>query len=211
MMLKRYLPVSLIALALLAAGSVGAIADGDESNPPSAVSSQVAVIEPEAKQTLGVLREKRSAGDALRDDIAGRMDRRASFGMNPGLSRLAIGNATYSVYVIPARDHVCASLVDPEGAGLICPATDDVAEGKAGPATGALETGGVAIFGVVPDGVESVSVQAGTSDSMDIAVQGNAYYTVTPAGMRLKAVSYVGPSGPVEFPIYNPALVLEGR
>jgi len=210
-MLKRYLPVSLIGMALLAVGAVGAIADRDESNPPGADQPQITAIEPDAKQSMAVLREKRSAGDALRDDLAGRMDRRASFGLNPDLSRLAIKNATYSVYVIPAHGHVCATLTDPEGAGIICPPTDDVVKGQVGPATAGLQTGGVAIYGMVPDGVDSVSVQTGASESIDVVTERNAYYTVTPSGTPLRTVRYVGPSGPVEFPIHDPALTFEGN
>jgi hypothetical protein len=208
-MLKRYLPVALIATALLAVGAVGAIADRDESNPPGADQPQITAIESDAKRAMKLLREPRSAGDTLRDDLAARMDRRASFGLNPDLSRLAIKNATHSIYIIPAREHVCVAFTDPVGVGLICPSTDDVAKGNAGPATAALETGGVAIFGVVPDGVDSVSVQTGASESIDVATERNAYYTVVPPGTPLRTVSYVGPSGPVEFPIYDPRLALK--
>ncbi len=137
------------------------------------------------------------------------MDEKADFGLNPDLARRAIGNLTSSVYVVPARAHICASLTDSQGVTVTCPSTDDVAEGKAGPATVAFETGGVAIFGIVPDGVDSVSVQTGTSDSADVATEDNAYYTVVPPGTQLRTVSYVGPSGPVEFPIYDPAAVFE--
>ncbi len=205
-MRNRYLPVALIAMALLAIGAVGAIADRDESNPPGADQLQITAIESDARQSMAVLREKRSAGDALRSDLAGRMDRRASFGLNPALSRLAIKNATHSVYVIPARQHVCLALTDPVGAGLICPPTDDVVKGNVGAATAGVEAGGVAIFGIVPDGVDAVSVQTGDSESIDVVTEANAYYTVTPSGTPLRSVSYVGPSGPVEFPIYDPAL-----
>lgn len=208
-MLKRYLPVALTATALLAVGAVGAIADRDESNPPGADQPQITAIEPDAKQAMKVLRETRSTGDALRADLAGRMDRRASFGLNPDLSRLAIKNATHSIYVIPARDHVCVALTDTVGAGLICPSTNDVAKGNVGAATGGVETGGIAIFGIVPDGVDSVSVRTSASESIDVATEKNAYYTVVPPGTPLQAVGYVGPSGPVEFPIYNPMLALK--
>ncbi|HYI81563.1 MAG TPA: hypothetical protein VEW67_11940 [Thermoleophilaceae bacterium] len=188
---------------------MGAIADRDESNPPGAAQPQIAEIEAEAKQAMGVLRQRRTAGDALRDDLAVRMDRRASFGLNPALSRLAIKNATHSIYVIPARGHVCVAFTDPVGAGLICPSTNDVAKGNSSPATAALETGGVAIFGVVPDGVDSVSVQTRASESIEVTTERNAYYTVVPSGTPLRTVSYVGPSGPVEFPISDPRLVME--
>ena len=194
---------------LLVFGAVGATADRDDNNSPSAQSAQVEAIEPEAKDAVGLLEESRGPGDALPNEFKARMDEKADFGLNPDLSRRAIGNMTSSVYVIPARAHICASLTDSEGATVICPSTDEVAEGKSGPATVALDTGGVAIFGIVPDGVDSVSVQTGISDSVDVATEDNAYYTVLPPGTQLRSVSYVGPSGPVEFPIYDPVAVFE--
>jgi hypothetical protein len=134
----------------------------------------------------------------------------APFGMNPGLSRLAIGNATNSVYVIPASGRICASLTVGEGANLICPSTDDVAGGKAAPATVTIETGGIAIYGIVPDGVESVTVRTADSSS-DVATERNAYYTVVPRGTALRTVGYDGPSGQVEFPAHDPSAVFEGE
>lgn len=206
MTLKRYLLAVCVALALLVVGSVGgAVAGDDESNPPSASVSQVAAIEPEAKDALGVLGQSRGPGDALPEDYAARMDERSSFGMNPALSRRAIGNMTNSVYLIPARDHVCAALTDGQGVTVACPPTDDIASGKVGAATVAFGTGGIGVYGVVPDGVDSVSVQTIGTSSVDIATENNAYYTVIPAGTPVQTMSYVGPSGPVEFPIYDPA------
>jgi hypothetical protein len=129
--------------------------------------------------------------------------------MNPNLSRVSVGNATSSLYVIPARGRVCAALTVGEGANVSCPPTADIADGRATPATVVVETGDIAIYGIVPDGVESVSVQTATTESTAVRTQGNGYYTVVPAGTPLRTVSYSGPSGSVEFPIYDPTLVME--
>jgi len=194
-----------IAVLLFLVGAVGAAAIGDESNPPSAGYPQVESIEPDAREAMSVLGEPRVASDGLPRGVAARMDARASFGMNPDLSRLSIGNATSSVYVIPANDHVCASLTVGEGASLICPSTSDVADGQAGPATVSIETGDIAIYGIVPDGVGSISIQAEGS-AFDVETERNAYYTVVAAGTPLRAVSYEGPNGPVELQIHDPAV-----
>lgn len=208
-MLRRYLPFAAVAVVLLAL-SVGAIADTDESNPPGAGVPQITEIEPEAREAMAVFDRPRGEGDALNANLATRMDAHADFGMNPSLSRLSIGNLSHSVYVVPADDHVCAVLTLGEGANLSCPTTEAIAAGQAAAATVVVETGDIAIYGLVPNGVDSVAVRTGTSESKDIEAANNSYYTVVPAGTPLRTVRYTGPSGPVEFPIYDPSLVGEG-
>ena len=203
--LRRHLPLTLLTIASVVAVSATAVATRDDSNPPSDAPSQVTEIEPEARDAMAVLNRDRSAGDALPAALAAKMHERSDFGMNPDLSRLSIGNTTNSVYVIPANGHVCASLTVGDGANLTCPPTGDVVAGKAGAATVTLETGGIGIYGLVPDGVDSVSVQTGSSDSDRLATDRNAYYTVVRPGTPLSSVRYTGPSGPVEFAIYDPA------
>jgi hypothetical protein len=207
-MLKRYLPFTVVAVVLLAV-SVGAIADTDETNPPSAGVPQIHEIEPEATEAMAVLERSRGSADALRDDLATKMDAHADFGMNPALSRVSIGNATSSLYVIPARGHVCATLTVGDGANVSCPRTGDIAAGRAAPATVVVETGDIAVYGIVPDGVDSVSVQTGRSESATVETEGNGYYTVIPAGTPLRTVRYTGPSGGAEFPLYDPSLIMK--
>ena len=188
--------------------AVGAIAADDESSPPGADDARISAIEPDAKEALDVLDQQRRAGDALPEDLVERMDEHANYGMNPDLSRLSIANATHSVYVLPADDRVCAALTIGEGANLSCRSTEEVADGRTGASTVLVSTG-IAIYGLVPDGVKSVSVQTGTDESTRLDVENNAYYTVVPAGTALRTVRDEGPSGPFEFPIYDPVKVLE--
>lgn len=207
-MLKRYLPSLIVAVVLLAM-SVGAIADTDESNPRGSGVEQVTEIEPAARDAMSVFERPRGEADALPPYLARKMDAHADFGMNPALSRVSIGNATSSLYVVPARGHVCAALTVGEGVNVTCPPTADIADGRAAPATVVNETRDIAIYGVVPDGVESVSVQTGKTESTTVRTEHNGYYTVVPAGTPLRTVSYTGSSGSVEFPIYDPTLVME--
>jgi hypothetical protein len=204
-MLHRYIPFALLTTVLVVGVSAAAIATGDDSNPPSDGSSQVTAIEPAARDAMAVLDQPRTSGDPLPATLAAKMDEHSDWGMNPGLSRLAIGNTTNSLYVIPANGHVCASLTVGEGANLTCPPTGDIAAGNAAPATVTLETRGIGIYGLVPDGVDSISIQTGTSESTQLATEDNAYFAVVPPGTPLRTVRYTGPSGPVEFPIYDPA------
>jgi hypothetical protein len=205
---KRYLLV-VVAVLALSAVAVAATAGTDDSNPTSQDVPQVTTVDPQAREAMAVFEGSRTGGDALRADLAEKIDSEADFGMNPRLSRRSIGNMTNSVYVIPARDRVCAALTVGEGATVSCRSVEEVEAGKAAAGTVILETGGIAVYGVVPDGVRSVSVQTGKSDSAGVDTTDNAYYTVVPAGTPLRTVSYVGPSGPVEFPIFDPARILD--
>lgn len=195
-------------LGALAATAVVATAD-DSGTRPGAGVAQVESVQPAAKQAVALLGRERAAVDALPRDFAAGIDARADFGMNPRLSRLAIGNATSSVYVIPADGHVCAALTVGAGGSTSCAPTDRVADGKAGPATVSLEDGRIAIYGIVPNGVERIEVGVGSGASVAVSVTDNAYYTVLPAGTPLRQLGYAGPSGRVAFPIYDPAEAFE--
>ncbi len=192
---------------LLATTAVVALADEDP--PPGQGASQATTIEEDAQEAMAVLVTARDGGDVIPSEVAEPLDERAVFGMNPDLSRLAVGNLSHSVYVVPGTDHVCAAITVGEGANAVCPATTDVASGEAAPATVSLEGEAIAIYGLVPDGVETVTVATGETDSDELEVENNAYYTVLPAGTVLRELSYTGPSGSVAFPIYDPAKAFE--
>lgn len=209
LLLKRNIQLVVLALAILAATTAAVTAAGDDSNPPGSDVAQVTTIEPAAKEAMTVLERGRSAADALPSDVADRIDERAEFGMNPDLSRRSIGTISNSVYVIPARGHVCAAMTVGQGVNATCATTEQVSDGAVGAATVVLTTGDIGVYGIVPDGVESISVRTGGSDSTGIEVKDNAYYAVVPAGTLLRTVTYAGPSGPVEFPIYDPTLAFE--
>lgn len=202
MLRKTYILVTFAVLALLTPLAIGASAGESDGDATDVELAKVSNVEEQARATLAVLEQSRSAADALPAEYAERMAKRASFGMNPELSRRAIANTTSSVYVIPARGHVCASLTDPNGVTTTCQPTADIAEGRVGAATVNFEVG-VAVYGLVPDGVDAVSIQT-RSGSRAVATEDNAYYTVVGAGDRVKSVSYVGPSGPVEFALADP-------
>jgi hypothetical protein len=194
---------------LLAATAVVGLADEGSGDPAGHDVTQATAISPDALETMSVLATARDSADVIPSEVSEPMDERALFGMNPDLSRLAVGNLSNSVYVIPGTGHVCAILTVGEGANATCPATDDVEDGEAGPATVSLEGEAIAIYGLVPDGVETVTVETGEAHSAQIEVENNAYYGVLPAGTSLRQLTYTGPSGAVAFPIYDPARAFE--
>jgi len=201
---KRNLLIVLPVAALLAVGAVGAIAEGDDNNPPSDDAVMVSTVEAEAAEAVSVLDAERTAGDAMPAEIADDIGARADFGMNPGLSRRAIANTTNSVFVLPARDHVCATLTVGEGATAICPRTSTLKSGSGAAGTAVLPGGDLAIFGIVPDGVASVSLETGEGDSRVLGVEDNAYYAVVASGTVLRSIRHKGLDGTVNLPIYDP-------
>ena len=206
--LKRNIPITAAVAAAIAAMSVAAVAQSGGSSPGDSV-PQVTTVEAEAREAMEVLDEPRTASDAMPADVAEAIGEHAKFGMNPGLSRKSIETVSNAVYVIPADGHVCYSLTVGDGASIGCAETDDVAAGKVGATTVTLPAGGIAIYGIVPDGVESVTVHTGTSDETAVEVTENAYFTAVPEGTQLRNVSYTGPSGLLEFPIYDPAVAFD--
>jgi hypothetical protein len=141
--------------------------------------------------------------------VAESLDESARFGMNPDLSREAIDTIANDHYVVPADDHICASLTIGSGANVGCRPTDEVADGEVGASVVTLVGGSIGIYGIVPDGVDEVTVHTGTSASAAVEVEDNAYFTALPQGTVLRKLSYTGPSGVVEFPLYDPAAVFE--
>lgn len=205
--LKRNITIAAVALASVVAMAVAAVAQSSGGNPPGEGVAQVTTVEQDAREAMDVLDEPRTSDDAMPAAAADAIDEHGRFGGNPDLSREAIDTLSNDVHVIPADDHVCTTLTVGQGTSMSCAETSDLAAGQVGAATVTLEGGGIAIYGIVPDGVGSVSVNTGTSSSTSVGTQENAYFTVVPKGTVLRSLSYTGPSGVVEFPLYDPARV----
>jgi len=201
--LKRHIPVALLIAALTAVVSVAAFAQGDDP-PPSDSFAQVTTIEADAQDAMEILEEERTTTDAMSTELSEPLDEQADWGMNPDLSRRSIGTISASVYIVPGDDHVCAAVALTDSVSVICPETEDIANGVAGPGVLGVGDGAVGVYGLVPDGVQSVTVETGESDSDVVNVEGNAYFIAFPAETPLRAVSYTGPSGWVEYPISIP-------
>jgi hypothetical protein len=212
---KQFLRAATTVCAVCSMAFLAAVAhgDGNGSPPPSGGPGegipQVSAIEEEAQDALAILDQTRVASDAMPTEVAEDLDADADFGMNPELSRESIGNISHSVYVIPANGHVCWSLTVGDGANISCDETEHVVEGTTAPTTVVLEGGDIAVYGIVPDGVGSVTIETGISDADELDVSENAYYVVVPSGTALRTLGYAGPSGYVEYPIYDPTEVFE--
>ena len=207
--LKRNIPITAAVFASVAAMAVAAVAQSGESSPGEGT-PQITSIEADAKQAMDVLDTARTSSDAMPSAVAASIDEDAKFGMNPDLSRESIETISASVYIIPADDHVCSGLTLGGGvANLSCAETSDIAAGEVGPTATTLAAGGIGIYGVVPDDVLSVTLNTGTTTSTTVPVDENAYFTAVPEGTVLRSLSYTGPSGVVEFPLHDPALIAQ--
>jgi hypothetical protein len=206
---RRTIPALLLAAALVAAVAISAIAQADNEVAPApegAGAAQVTAVEPQAAEAVSALAEPRTGSDDMPADIEAQIDEHADFGMNPHLARRSVGG-TSSVYLVPARDHVCAVITHGDHATASCPKTEEIAAGESGPGTVMLAGQAIGVYGVVPDGVASVMLAYGEGESRVVEATANAYLAVLPAGTPVGEVSYDGPGGPVEFRIYDPANV----
>jgi hypothetical protein len=201
--------LGLVLVALSSAVAVAEVASDDPAAPGQGV-DRVTQIEEPAREALGVLREARGGDDSMPADAAAAFTERASFGMNPALSRLAIANLRNSIFVVPARGHTCASMLSGAGAVMQCPKTSDISAGRAGASTAMIDGTAIAIWGVVRDGIESIELRIG-GEIQAVEPQANVYLAIVPAGSPLESVSYVGPSGRVTYPIYDPSKVFDSE
>lgn len=155
-------------------GSVTAIAQVEEDDPPPPTAEpQAQSIDSGVAEQVGVLRQPRSADDALPADVAAFLSRIRREGENPSLSRKAVERGRYAVYLVPGNDAVCFALIDPTGgASQSCRTESSLRSGAGGPASlmsGCQDTldsssappkcTGAMFFDVVPDGVDSVTIE----------------------------------------------------
>lgn len=208
--MPRMLSAAAIVAVLVGLLAVTAGASRDGGNPPGRGFERVGAPDSVAASALSVMQRPREQGDELPDGVAREMGDHALFGVNPDLSRRATGNATNSVYVVPANGHVCLSVTINEGARLSCTPSGRIAAGIVGGGTIGISDELIAVYGIVPDGVDSVTVHARGLDR-GVDVESNVYYAVVPADTPLQSLSYSGPSGRFSSPLSNPRLVFEQR
>ena len=203
--MRRVILIAVLALAAVA-GTALATGGGDREHPPTlAQGAELATAIPEdAPDAAATLATVRDQGDVIPEHLAEPLRRRAAFGANPDLSRRTVAQTTQSAYIVAGHDHVCLVLTNTETAGwnIICPTTQDLTAGRAGPLTVGLPDGALAVAGLVPDGIDTVHVSDGTDQT--IPVENNTYYRVFPADQTPRTLTYDGPDGPVDWDLTNP-------
>jgi hypothetical protein len=114
-------------------------------------------------------------------------------GTNPNLSRRAVANGDYAVFVVPANDAVCLHTVSgeaPASAGGTC---GDAAEATNGSVVMAGTTeSGVRIAGLVPDGVDHVTIALANGGRVETDVVENVYTAVVDRSVEAVKFSLAG-------------------
>jgi hypothetical protein len=159
-------------LAVVGGAGIG-VAQGDPAAPIVSANTQarVTAIGADQASAFGILRRDQRASDAIATNAKG------PFGANLTLARRVTGDAG-DVRVVPANDdYLCLRGEDSVGSVWTCTPTD-VAE--AGRLVLSLRTPGsssVPVYGVVPDGVKSVTLTDATG-TRALAVDNNVYTVV---------------------------------
>jgi hypothetical protein len=178
---------------------------------------------PELAAHLGILRRARTAVDALPpwNAYAATHSPMAANGVNPLLSRRAMGFTEGGAWLIPGNGTICLETANaagirqalqtmPAGASAsresahirgavgntACATNADANRGfSAGTAGSAQDPGVVATAGIVPDGVESVTVTLSRGDEVKLPVHENVYMGEVRGWPA--SVSFLGPHGRV--------------
>jgi hypothetical protein len=194
-------------VAVAGAGAVVATAlpeRGDGGDPMRAKTGRppVAAVDERLPRSYAVMRRDRNGRDDLPAAAAAALERGGAQGVNVRLARRSAERGSATVYVVPGEDALCAAMVDETGTSLGCEESPARAAETGVSPTTERTTRGVRIFGLVPDGVDSVRVWSrGSDDSRVVAVAGNGYVTEVGLAFEPAAVTYEGPAGWETFPI----------
>jgi hypothetical protein len=174
--------------------------------------SAVAVTESPSNldREMAVFSHGRASSDALPAELASTLPR--TLGQSGGDvrsndSRKALSVDDHrSVYVVPTSDGVCAALTNGTGAGVHCVGDGQLAVGVQKPSSlysgcevedesGVPRCKSVALYGLVPDGIEKVLAKLSDGSVVTGTVGGNAYVIDSAASNEPVSVTYQDDSG----------------
>jgi hypothetical protein len=166
-----------VCLAAAGAGAAGADPPPDEpSEMAAAHAPPVAAVQFAQSRRLAELRRSRDSGDAMPqewdDALSDDSDGGRHWGANPGLSR----RVAPGVWLIPGNGFVCVGHVSARDGslGFGCATPAEIEEGLLQPAE--LDAGGSGVVtGVLPDGVDSVTLVDRDGATRDVRVARNIY------------------------------------
>ena len=182
-------------LGLAVAGILGAVSAsggssvGGPETAPSQVAGRITAIDASQKH-FGIFRRAQVPGDAIPST------QRGPDGANYELAR-RVKTAAGDAWIIPAAQEICIRALDAAGPAYGCSPTSAA---EAGQLALSIEPGegqskDTIVYGLVPDGVTSVTVRAGAATT-SVPVSDNVY-SATLAGPGEVSYSASGHSGQV--------------
>lgn len=197
---KKWFSGACVAACLVAGGVVAGAGAEDGSTPapePEAAAVEAAPVqsvEPEQAEDIGQLRRGRTGDDALpptwREALTEGENADEHWGANPALAR----HTAPGVWIVPGDGYVCvASRTPDDGAlGFGCATPEDVDRGLLAPSD-VDEHGNGVLTGVLPDGVEEVTLVDLDGSTRTAEVDRNTYRAAIDA--NLKEVRFRGSDG----------------
>jgi hypothetical protein len=178
-------------LAACLAGGAAIATAGDDVDPASVPEAQAAQAEPvsavpeEQAREIEQLDRPRNSDDALpkewRDKLTADDQSDEHWGANPSLAR----RTAPGTWIVPGDGYVCVANATPgEGAlGFGCATPDDVEKGLLAPADIDANGNGV-LTGVLPDGVDEVTLVNHDGATRTVAVERNTYRAAIDASLK---------------------------
>lgn len=131
-------------------------------------------------QTFGVFARPQVTADQLPQaaaQTAGAATRR--FGINPGLSRLALSSSGASAFLEPGNAELCMTTIDATGTGTACTTETEAISSDPFAVTEKL-TAGYAVYALIPDGATGPTVTLEDGTQIPMTVGTNVGMATTP-------------------------------
>jgi hypothetical protein len=160
---------------------------------PGAVGPKLVEVSAQQAESFAVLRRPQRQSDRLPESRweAFEVGMRARRGLNPALARRVITPAG-DVWVVPGNGHISLAV----DGGTTCNRTEHAARRGMVTWTSRRSTGQGIVHGLVPDGVEEVTLNTATDTSTTIRIDENVYGAVLDGHFR--SLRFSGLAGTVE-------------
>jgi len=176
-------------VALASSGSAISAGDATVADGPTigAPVSQISSVAPDQAAAIGLLARPLGPGDAMTDAMVASQSSGglvSAYGINPALARRAGGLADGGAWVIPGNGAICfaaygnaGGVADANGGESCDTASDAIAGHEAMIASSQRAPGWLLVAGLVPDGVQSVTLTFADGSDETLPVSDNVYLT----------------------------------